>query len=357
MPNAYAERTKHQAGSLMALTPATASSLQLLSLLTRSDASANSTVLQARVTEMLSTNLARLSVAGHNIDVAPPKPLPVGTTLTLKAEWTNGQLTLQSQGPINTPPQPSGTPAAAPNTPLGAQNTLGPIANPLKAALANIQTMAVEALMADKTANPQLASQGAPRTSQPAATPQPGQQAPSSASTSVGTNVAHATSLLRTDGPANTKAAQRQAIATELLKAIQNTSLNDPTNSAMRTERFVAQTLEVPYFFPGSMAPLRLEIARDAQTNAFRTNTSAPRSWMVRFATEVSGLGMIHAAISLIDDHVGVQLWAERSDTAERFQQGSAQLRDALIASDVMLDGVHVTEGSPFAEILGTGDD
>jgi hypothetical protein len=58
------------------------------------DAAREGRLLEARVTAMLSSTLARLSIAGQAIDVATPQPLPVGATLTLKAEREGSELRL-----------------------------------------------------------------------------------------------------------------------------------------------------------------------------------------------------------------------------------------------------------------------
>jgi hypothetical protein len=117
-----------------------------------------------------------------------------------------------------------------------------------------------------------------------------------------------------------------------------------------RPERLATYALELPLYMPGSEAPLRLHISRDDHTGEKNERRERSPSWMVRFASEAGHLGMIHAAISLIDGHVGVHLWAERDDTADWFQQNAPQLREALQASNLKLDSVRVARGKPLEE-------
>jgi hypothetical protein len=56
---------------------------------------------------------------------------------------------------------------------------------------------------------------------------------------------------------------------------------------------------------------------------------------------------MVHAAITMVDERIGVQLWAERGQTAALFQESAPQLQDALTASNVKLEALTIAEGKP----------
>jgi hypothetical protein len=93
---------------------------------------------------------------------------------------------------------------------------------------------------------------------------------------------------------------------------------------------------------------LRLHITEHETADSEDGDSERTPYWTVRFAAEAGDLGMVHASISLIDGHIGVQLWAERGETAEQFKLNAPQLREALQASDLKLDGVSIAEGSPM---------
>ena len=123
--------------------------------------------------------------------------------------------------------------------------------------------------------------------------------------------------------------------------------------SQARIEQTSAFTIEIPIYLPGNNAPLHLHVTQHEEPA--KQNDDEPRSpyWTVRFAAEAGRLGMVHAAISLIEGHIGVQLWAEQEGTADAFKQNAFQLRDALHASDLKLDGLNITQGGP----LETGEE
>jgi hypothetical protein len=56
---------------------------------------------------------------------------------------------------------------------------------------------------------------------------------------------------------------------------------------------------------------------------------------------------MIHAAISQTGEQIGVQLWAERGETAALFKQSARDLQDSLEASNLKLDALRIAEGRP----------
>lgn len=311
----------------MAIPPVTRVSLEILSVLPGASHLRESGIVQAKVTAMLSSTQARLSIAGQTIDVMTPKPLPVGSTISLRADWKTGQLTLLTREPSAPVPAP-----AAPNL---SASSLAPVLDPLKLALAKIQTLAMDAALTGKAAastaqlgNP-AAAQAHKETQRPAA---------SDAPRPVVAGAEHQRAP---------EAAQRSAALADRPGAVRPQEKTDLAAPPPRGERIAAFTLELPVFLNGTAAPLRLEVSRrDDPAGQGGGETRAP-SWMVRFSSDTASLGMIHAAISLIDGHIGVQFWAERDETADWFRENSPQLKDALVASDLDVDGVFVAQGSP----------
>lgn len=332
---------------------------------------------------MLSTSLARLDIGGQTIDVTTPKPLPVGSTLTLRAEWQNGQLRLTSQLPTQ-----GQTPAALPSS--GRQALPNNLAGPVGLALAKIQTLTLEAIMSGRITMPPTTVPGGPP--MPAAAPpqsamsqaalqtarqagaeifaQRGSALPAGAAPQASAAQPPSPEAARPQPhPANAPPGQqpqnpaapltgadgRPGAASAGERASQHMQAAGAASTAAggeaaRPERLVSYALELPLYIPGSEAPLRLHISRDDHAEEQSERRERSPSWMVRFASEAGQLGMIHAAISLIDGHVGVHLWAERDNTADWFQQNAPQLREALQASNLKLDSVRVARGKPLEE-------
>jgi len=426
-------------------------SLERLQAISLNDAAREGHILEAKVEAMLNSNLARIAVAGHSLNVATPRPLPVGAYLTLRAEHDGGQLRLVTQGPIrggemSTPPPVQGPP---PN-----------LLDPVKAVLSKIQAMTVEATLAEGApgtapAAGQAGATAAPATgilpqapaSTPAQTaqlgsmlaeqaladalmpdnaplagraapPPPPPTAPHLSQTGVppsGGGAALLAELLETRPPAQTAplvpilaeralvqalrpegtpvtganvppgVAQAQAaavpaglphqagvvpgtpsghpvavaaaLAAEASEArAQNTALSDAlaayaatdtSTAAPRAERApVLFNFEIPLYFPGNQAPLRLEVEHDQQRED-EDGSPLPPSWTIRFDAEAGALGMIHAAITQVGERIGVQLWAERGQTAALFQDSAGELQNALVASNLKLEALTIAEGKP----------
>ncbi len=327
----------------MTIPPVAVVSLEVLTPLNVSPGFRDVAVLQAKVTAMISDTLARLAIEGQSVDVATSKPLPVGTTLTLKADWKDGQLRLVSQGEVKPPPSPGSARPAAPVTP----HILSTLAGPVNTALAKIQSMALDAILAGAGAADKAVPQNAA-----AAQERPGaptQQSAEAAQRAQG--AASLASALNPNGPPASEASGRRIAAADLTETARAHHTSDASGGTGRTaERAVTFLVEVPVYFPGSNAPLLLQVTRDGEPESQAGEETRAPSWMVRFSSETASLGRIDAAISLIDGHIGVQIWAERSETADRFQQSSPQLRDALVASDLQLDTVRIAAGHPQAE-------
>ncbi len=326
----------------MEIPPVAAVSFEVLSPLASGTSFQDGRILHAKVQAMLSDTLARLTIDGQTVDVTASKPLPIGATLTLKAEWKDGQMTLITQGAVKAPPSRARSAPLPPRIPA-------PLLDPLKVALTKIQTMAVEAM---------LAGTGSAESALPqsAAVAESGGQRQAASQSAAGApahkiqNAAYQAELLDSGSSRGPAAGGKAASTVDAAGAAQAHGSSAAQPVLARADHAVSYTLEIPFYFPGSAAPLRLEVSRDDEPDGQEGRPSHSPSWMVRFAVEPGSLGRIHAAISLIDGHIGVHLWAEQGDTAEWFKQHSPQLRDALVASDLALDSVWVGQGQPMAE-------
>jgi hypothetical protein len=384
------------------------------------DAARDGRVLEARVTAMLTSTLARLSIGGQAIDVATPQPLPIGAMLTLKAEREGGELRLITQGPIRAPAA-AGQPGAPASEPLPDILT-----QPVKTVLAKMQALVLNAMLGDAstTGTPSLATDlpelaaviGSDARTQPtsdaartglgkpvirsdllqplleafrdntaetdplraAALPRIESGATLAQMLLAAQNVAGDTApAAEADnaraaaqpqpqpdkaGPHAATASQAReelrdiAGASDTLRGAAATRPGaapvhagaDLTGAPARTAQPMHFTIELPFAFPASPAPLRLEVTRDDGEDAAE-ETAAPRppSWTVRFVADTGRLGVIHAAITLAGDRVGVRLWAEQTGTATLFNQNAPRLQEALIASDVRLETLTIAEGRP----------
>jgi hypothetical protein len=241
------------------------------------------------------------------------------------------------------PPLPSG-PAAAPATAVPtAPNTLAPV----RTALAHIQAMAVEAMLSGIGAQEAAEGHRPAAAASTQADPAMRQPFPEAAAPR-----AQAAAMQLAAGQQQAMA-ERHATAAERATAdrIAGGATDAPPPDAPRPDRVTTATVQLPLYLPGSEMPIRLQITRERHDDGEAGGERSERepSWIVRFSSQTGRLGPIHAAISLVDGHVGVQLWAERDDTAEWFRSHSDQLRDALIASDVELDAVRIAHGSPLS--------
>jgi hypothetical protein len=325
----------------MPITPILPVTLDALRATALGDGLREGRILEARVTAVLSNTLARIEINGQPLMVTMTKPLPVGVALTLKVEREAGELKLIAQGPARDMPE-APVPTAAPTSP---PRTAGIPTDPVKAALAKIQTMTVESMLDDNPAaeappTQSLASMvGAQAAPAPHLAPripvQPGQ------------NDAAPPAPPAASGEDAPEGVERRTARIETPEFRQVHVSSDALSGHGRTERAPTFAVEIPVFLPGNDVPLRLYATEHEE--AARQEGEEPHSpyWTVRFAAEAGQLGMVHAAISLIDGHVGVQLRAEREETAEQFRQNAAQLRDALQASDLKLDAVSITQGGP----------
>jgi hypothetical protein len=308
-------------------------SLEALKMLAGNDGLIEGRILQARVEAMLSNTLARLSIDGQSVDLATTKPLPIGATLTLKVEREDGQMRLVAQGMER--------PATDPAVGSGPGHNL---ADPLRMALEKIQAMTVEAMLDEtETEAPRLpTAHGADASEDEQALRNAGRQAagdqhPKNPVAAIRSAIEDITPELR----------HRAATLAEKAEIFSAHTASEMAGGQMRAERTLAFTVEVPFLFPGNQTPLRLEVTRDEERGAEHGEEPREPSWTVRFAAEAGPLGMIHAAISLIDGRVGVHLFAEQERTAARFKENAFRLTESLQASGLVLDGVNVAQGRP----------
>ena len=475
----------------MAIDPVLSVSFEALRGLSLADSLREGRILEARVTAMLTDTLARLSIAGQDIDVATPERLPVGAQLTLRAEREGGQLRLITQAPIR---MPEDTPSPV----TGARQAPEMLIEPGRALMAQIQTIAMEAMLdnagVDEADLPQAATRPQAQTHAPTQAQTQAQtqdsalssRPPPDARGAAGGDIARQASMRaveallggsspikgtalppilpplqpgesetaqlanllsdlankgRIDGgrlasilaflggnpaeeaplaqalfrsqpalPGNLaeedvplaqtppraqpglrgaeappaavqqppetqgKSAPDAASIASMLAAeadkAQPEARREATMDAIRAyvaaETPASQTqagrqaplhIEVPVYFPGNQQPLHLQVTRDGEAEEGEDGEKRPRSWTIRFAAEAGSLGMIHAAISMVDERIGVQLWAENSDTAASFRQDMAQLHDALEASNLQLEALKIQQGSPPAEPSGAEKD
>ena len=289
------------------------------------------------MTAVLSNTLARLEINGQPLMVTMTKPLPVGVELTLKVEREAGELRLITQGPPRDMPE---LPARAPIP----QQSLP--ADPVKVALAKIQTMTVESMLDDTPVADDPLTQTLASMARPQAEAAPASHAPPRVPLPPTQNdsAPPATPALSGDAEGDERGTVR--IETPEFRQVHVSS----DAQAGRSERAATFTVEIPIFLPGNDVPLRLHVTQHEEAENQEDEEPRAPYWTVRFAAEAGRLGMIHAAISLIDGHIGVLLRAEREDTADRFKQNASQLRDALHASDLKLDAVTISQGGPLGE-------
>lgn len=318
----------------MTIPPVIGVPLEVLTALPSASALRESGIVKAKVTAMLSETQVRLAIDGLMVDVTTPKPLPVGTTISLRADWKSGQLTLLTREPSASTPAP-----AAPNLSASA---LGQVIDPLKLALTKIQTLAIDTMLTGRAAagTAQLGSPAATQTHQET------QRPPTPDMTARGQAAAPPSAIASAENLKASDAVPRNAAATDRPDAVQPQNKTDLSVPPPRADRVAAFTVEIPVYFNETAMPLRLEVSRREEAAEQDEGEARAPSWMVRFSSDTASLGMIHAAISLIDGHIGVQFWAERDETADWFRQNSPQLKDALVASDLDVDGVFVAQGS-----------
>ena len=334
----------------MAIVPILPVSFDALQAVALGDGFREGRILEARVTAVLSNTLARIEIDGQPLMVTMTKPLPVGVALTLKVEREAGQLKLIAQGPARDMPEPS---TRAPEQSIRApepQRAAYTLPEPVKVALAKIQAMTIGAMPDDGPAAEPSLTEILASMARPQAETVPAPHLPPRIPLQPGQNDGAPPATPPASGQDVPEGVERSAVRVETPEFRQVHVSSDALSGQGRAERAATITVEIPVFLPGNDVPLRLHVTQHEE--AARQEDEEPRSpyWTVRFAAEAGSLGMVHAGISLIDGHIGVQLRAERQETADQFKQNAAQLRDALHASDLKLDAVSITQGGPLGD-------
>jgi hypothetical protein len=242
---------------------------------------------------------------------------------------------------------------AAPRSqpPPGAQMPMFPSARqdfpeqPVADAGRSAAMRAVEALLGDVPAEETPSAQASLRS------PPPRPDAPPPPNAALQPPDKAETAPLASSFPADAVRPEAEARRDATSEALRAYTSPEVSASPAQTNRQAQFSIDIPLFFPGSPEPLRLQVTRDdGEDEDDQTGEIRPRSWTVRFAAEAGSLGMIHAAISLVGERVGVQLWAEKSDTAATFREDVARLQDALEASNLTLDALKIAQGQPPAD-------
>jgi hypothetical protein len=99
-----------------------------------------------------------------------------------------------------------------------------------------------------------------------------------------------------------------------------------------RTDATQRWHFEVPFATPQGTAIAQFEVGRDGR--ALRADPQT-RTWRARFSLDLEATGPVHALIALSGARTSVTLWAERASTAERLNQTSAMLSEALRAAEL----------------------
>jgi len=87
---------------------------------------------------------------------------------------------------------------------------------------------------------------------------------------------------------------------------------------------------EIPFATPQGTAVAQFEVERDGGGADGGAPSDAPPHWRARFALDVEPFGPVHAQVTLSGARAGVQLWAERPETALALRAHQDLLRGAL---------------------------
>ncbi|MFN3514252.1 MAG: flagellar hook-length control protein FliK [Phenylobacterium sp.] len=109
---------------------------------------------------------------------------------------------------------------------------------------------------------------------------------------------------------------------------------------------------EVPFTTPGGAAVAQFEIQRDGGGEA--ASGDRPPVWRAGFSIDLDSLGPVHAKATLLGDEVGVHLWGERPEAAERLKALQPELAMALARARLRPE-VAVHLGAPPRRSPGAG--
>ncbi len=123
----------------------------------------------------------------------------------------------------------------------------------------------------------------------------------------------------------------------------------DPT-APPRPDQPQQFTVEIPIRYQGETTIAQMQVSRDApEGRASPSGKQEPRQWTMRFSMDCEPIGPVHAAIRLLNDQVGIRLWAERPQTVQTFTTLAPMLEQAMAATPVKCDGIVIAEGRPTA--------
>lgn len=119
---------------------------------------------------------------------------------------------------------------------------------------------------------------------------------------------------------------------------------DDPAQATAATRDAPAWIFDVPVLQGREATSAQVRISRDGRNQA---GDAAGRRWSVEFALDATATGPIHAEIRLWGRHVGVTLWAERTETVRLLKDQASVLHDALGQAELEVEDVAVLVGSP----------
>jgi hypothetical protein len=119
---------------------------------------------------------------------------------------------------------------------------------------------------------------------------------------------------------------------------------DDPAQAGAVARDAPAWIFDVPILQGREATSAQVRITRDGRQ---QSADAAGRRWSVEFALDTTATGPIHAAIRLWGRHVGVTLWAERTETARLLKDQASVLHDALGQAELDVEDVSVLAGSP----------
>jgi len=103
---------------------------------------------------------------------------------------------------------------------------------------------------------------------------------------------------------------------------------------------------EIPFASPQGTAVAQFEVERDGGGADGGTPGDAPPHWRARFALDIEPFGPVQAQVTLSGARAGVQLWAERNETALALRAHQDLLRSALELAAYAPE-IAVTAGAP----------
>lgn len=109
-----------------------------------------------------------------------------------------------------------------------------------------------------------------------------------------------------------------------------------------------AWVLDVPLLSGQEAALAQMRVTRDGRGSGGHDEPDGP-SWSIDVALDTTETGPIHARLRLGGGRLGVTLWAERNDVAERLRQDMPALRRTLDDAAFSVDDVAILTGAPTA--------